>query len=56
MTKTKFAPEQKIQIVLDLHFGGLLGKPSITDGYAYGIIPIRQRVGRTCCASPRNMP
>ena len=38
------AAPSRAAAVLDLHFGGLLGKPSVTDGYvAYGILPVRQR-------------
>ena len=38
------AAPSRAAAVLDLHFGGLLGMPAVTDGYAaYGAIPVRQR-------------
>ena len=38
------AAPSRAAAVLELHFGGLLGMPAVTDGYAaYGILPVRQR-------------
>ena len=38
------AAPSRAAAVLDLHFGGLLGLPAVTDGYAaYGVLPVRQR-------------
>ena len=38
------AAPSRAAAVLDLHFGGLLGMPAVTDGYAaYGVLPVRQR-------------
>ncbi len=38
------AAPSRAAAVLELHFGGLLGMPAVTDGYvAYGMLPVRQR-------------
>ena len=38
------AAPSRAAAVLELHFGGLLGMPAVTDGYVvYGMLPVRQR-------------